>query len=67
MKTSTHSPQSGFTLLEAILGTLLTVGLSATVWAVATPTGTMSNVSQEATRLAALTQSIDRAFAGNKN
>jgi hypothetical protein len=67
MKTSTRIHQSGFTLFEAILGTLLTVGLSATVWAVATPTGTMSNVSQEATRLAALTQSIDRAFAGNKN
>jgi len=65
MKTSTHSPQSGFTLFEAILGILLTVGLSATVWAVATPTGNMADVSHEASRLSALTQSIDRAFAGN--
>jgi hypothetical protein len=63
MNTSTRTFQSGFTLFEVILGTLLTVGLTATVWAVATPTGNMADVSQEASRLAALTQSIDHAFA----
>lgn len=67
MKTSTRIMQSGFTLFEVILGTLLTVGLTATVWGVATPTGNMADVSQEASRLAALTQSIDHAFAGNKD
>lgn len=65
MNTSTRTIQSGFTLFEVILGTLLTVGLTATVWGVATPTGNMADVSHEASRLAALTQSINRAFAGN--
>jgi type II secretory pathway pseudopilin PulG len=67
MKTSSRMPQTGFSLVEVIAGIILTVSLSATVWNVATPTGTMADVSHEASRLSALNQSIDRAFAGNKN
>jgi type II secretory pathway pseudopilin PulG len=62
MMTSIRTLQSGFTLFEVIIATLLTVALTATVWGVVTPTGNMADVSQEASRLAALTQAIDRAF-----
>jgi type II secretory pathway pseudopilin PulG len=67
MTTSTRTLQSGFSLVEVIASILLTVGLSATVWSVASPTGNMADVSHEASRLSALTQSIDHAFAGNKD
>lgn len=55
----------GFGLFETILTFAIVILASATVWAVAAPAGVSTQVAQETTRLNALVQNIDGAFAGS--